>query len=69
MGASPGDIFYTDFDGSFVLWTSANMIGLQFDDNLNALDVKPCVPEPGTLLLTLLGLASIGLLRTRRSRR
>ena len=65
---SPGDIFYTDFDGTFSLWTGANQIGLMFVDNLNALDVKPCVPEPCTLLVVLLGLAGIGPFRTRRRR-
>ncbi|NJL29866.1 MAG: hypothetical protein HC897_19215, partial [Thermoanaerobaculia bacterium] len=36
---SPGDIFVTDFSGVACLYVRHNRIGLQFNDNLDALDV------------------------------
>jgi hypothetical protein len=41
---SAADVFYTDFTGSFSLWTDSGSLGLRFQDNLNALDVVPCMP-------------------------
>ena len=71
---SPGDVFYTDFQGSFSLWVSAAQLGLLATDELNALDTMPHplddgppIPEPGTLVLVLL--SGVGLLRRRAVRR
>jgi len=65
---SPGDIFYTDFNGAFSLWTSAGALGLVFTDNLDALDVAP-VPEPSTLALLAFGaMGLVGWARLRRRR-
>lgn len=58
LGLSPGDVFYTDFTGKFSLYASATDLGLEFDDELNALDIKP-VPEP-TAILGLLALGTLG---------
>ena len=70
---SPGDVFYTDFQGSFSLWVSAAQLGLLAADELNALDTMPHpeggppIPEPGTLVLVLL--SGVGLLGRRAGRR
>ena len=40
MGRSPGDVFYTRFDGSFSIYALASDIGLMESDNLNALDIS-----------------------------
>ncbi|MCA9243542.1 MAG: S8/S53 family peptidase [Phycisphaerales bacterium] len=52
----PGDVLYTDFSGSFSLLWSANALGLDDYDNVDALSA---VPEPTTAfgLLTLATLA------------
>lgn len=36
---SPGDVFLTDFSGTFCLYVQHNWLGLMFYDNLDALDV------------------------------
>ena len=59
LGLSPGDVFYTDFTGEFSLYASAADLGLEFDDELNALDIKVNVPEP-TAILGLLALGTLG---------
>jgi len=56
---SPADILFTDFSGSFSLWTAAGDIGLDEYDELNALDT---VPEPG--ILVLIGTGLLGLMVT-----
>ncbi len=58
--ANPGDILYTEFDGSFSIWATATEIGLTVDDELNALDT---IPLPVPLALLLPGLALLGLWR------
>ncbi len=37
---SPADIFVTDFSGAHVLFLSAQALGMQFADNIDALDVE-----------------------------
>jgi len=66
FGVSPGDIFYTDFTGSFnpamnwkdegSMFASHDFLGLEFDDNLDAMDM---VPEPTSILLFGFGLAGL----------
>lgn len=51
FGLSAADVFITDFTGGFGLYASFIQLGLQFEDNLNALDILP-VPEPSAILLT-----------------
>ena len=41
IGASPADIFVTDFTGMFCLFTPANQLGLLPADNVDGLDVQP----------------------------
>ena len=58
-GASPADVFYTDFSGassSYVVFTAADL-GLLPTDNVDALETN-AVPEPGTLLL-MVGILSL----------
>jgi hypothetical protein len=53
---SPGDILFTDFTGRPpTLWASAASIGLQRNDELDALDT---VPEPGPIGLSTVVLAA-----------
>ncbi|MBM3235288.1 PEP-CTERM sorting domain-containing protein [Candidatus Poribacteria bacterium] len=64
---SPGDVFYTNFTGGFGLYASHDYLGLEFGDNLNALDIK-ATPEPASMLLLgfgLVGLAGYALRRRR----
>jgi len=56
LGASPADIFYTDFDGTSVLAYSANSLGLLPYDNVDALETA-AIPEPITLSLLAAGIA------------
>ncbi|MEJ2345016.1 MAG: hypothetical protein P8076_03180 [Gammaproteobacteria bacterium] len=65
FGVSAADVFFTDFARPFnplvdwrqggSLYARYDQLGLQFGDNLDALDVRP-VPAPPTLLLALTGL-------------
>ena len=57
FGLSAGDLFITDFDGTFSLFATAESLGLRFHDNLDGLD-SLAVPEPATWAL--LTLAIIG---------
>ena len=59
-GFAPGDLLYTDFDGSFSLWRTAASLGLTDTDELNALSI----PEPG--LASFLLIAGLALARRRR---
>ena len=52
---SPGDLFITDFDGTFSLYATAESLGLFFDDNLDALDVQ--IPEPTAIVLFTMALS------------
>lgn len=38
---SPADLFVSDFTGVFCLYTTANQLGLRFQDNVDGLDVRP----------------------------
>jgi hypothetical protein len=55
---SPADIFLSSADGSFLLYASAEHLGLLPTDNIDALLM---VPEAGSGLLACLGVAAIGL--------
>jgi len=46
IGASPADVFYTKFDGTFSIYATAGEIGLLEDDNINALDISHFHEEP-----------------------
>ncbi|MDJ0729135.1 MAG: trypsin-like serine protease [Crocosphaera sp.] len=77
FGVSPGDVFYTDFIRPFnplLRWTEGGSlyarhdeIGLEFDDELNALDIKPSVPEPSSII-GLFALGGLGLTQLRKKR-
>lgn len=57
----PGDVFITYFDGTFDLYADNLALGLDDDDELNALDIKPSVPEPSSIMsLVTLGLLGLG---------
>ncbi len=64
----PGDVFYTDFRTIFsdtnrklTIYADNLALGLDDDDELNALDIKPTVPEPSSALsLLALGLFGLG---------
>ena len=51
IGASPADVFLTDFVGSFATYAFATDLGLLPTDNVDAL----LVPEPATMALLALG--------------
>ncbi len=59
---SPADLFISDFDGTFALAVSAESLGLQFFDDLDALDnlltQSVPIPEPasGLIVISLTGL-------------
>lgn len=65
--ASPADILRTNFDGSFTVWKTADLLGLAADDELNALDTV--VPTPAPLLLLIPGLGLLHRSRRRTHRR
>ena len=49
---SAADVFVTDFDGTFAMFSSAESLGLYAQsDNIDALDAARLVPEPSTLAL------------------
>ena len=52
---SPADIFVTDFSGANALYLTAESLGLDPDDNLDALDIS-IVPIPGAVWLFVSGL-------------
>lgn len=57
---SPADILFTDFSGSFSLWASAAEIGLNPDDDLDALAAVPRVDDAtSTALLFAVALAAL----------
>ena len=72
-GLSPGDVFITDFDGTFTMFGSCESLGLGFDDNIDGLDAvtgttfQQLIPEPATLVL--IAAAAPLLLKSRRRRR
>ena len=55
-GASPADVFYTEFDGTSILAYSAASLGLLLGDNVDALETN-ALPEPVSLSLLAAGLA------------
>ncbi len=55
---SSADILYTNFDGSFSLYTSAGSLGLASTDAITALTA---VPEPSAAWLVAIGLSAGGL--------
>ncbi len=55
---SPSDVFITDFDGTFTLFSTAESLGLLPSDVIQGLDVV-AVPEPATIGLFVLGVASL----------
>jgi len=65
---SPGDVFITDFDGTYHMFATAESLGLLFADNLDALDTDYAlfIPEPAALSLLILG-AAAAFRRRRRS--
>ncbi|MFC2085457.1 DUF6073 family protein, partial [Bacteroidota bacterium] len=48
LGGSPADIFFTNFNGSFSLYTTAAMLGLLSTDNIDAMDCQILVDIPDT---------------------
>lgn len=42
FGLSAGDVFFTDFNGSFLTFATACDLGLLFGDNVDALEALPC---------------------------
>ncbi len=61
---SAADIFYTNFNGTFVLAYTAASLGLFEGDDVDALETNAYVPEPATMVI--LGLGGIGVLLRRR---
>jgi hypothetical protein len=76
LGLSPADVFISYFDasqlfdfdlgfgGSFGVFASHSALGLLFEDNIDALDIRPSVPEPSTFLIAIFALA-VGIGRRR----
>ncbi len=70
LGLSAADVFISYFDdsqpfdfnndflGSFGIFASHAELGLLFEDNIDALDIRPSVPEPSAFLLAALALAA-----------
>ena len=77
LNLNHGDVFFTDFNGTFALFADAQDLGLvpspggPLGDNVDALEVSDAdadIPEPLTVLGSLLGLSGlIGYLRKRRT--
>ncbi|MCE9552372.1 MAG: matrixin family metalloprotease [Planctomycetes bacterium] len=79
---SAADVFLTSFGGSFVVYASAESLGLLPTDNIDALDIRigvlppalgsfaeaEAVPEPSTFVLAILGLLPLGFVAWRRLR-
>jgi hypothetical protein len=66
---SAADIFGTLFDGNFGVMYTADQLGLQFGDNVDALEIQGSIPEPGTLFLLGTGvIVTLGIIRRRRMR-
>lgn len=53
---SPADLFLTDFTGGFGRYATAEDLGLNFDDNVDALEAVPFEAETTTALIGLAGL-------------
>ncbi len=64
VSGGPGDIFYSALNGEFGVFAAAGAIGLDANDNLNALDIRRFIPAPATI--SLLAPAAL-LMRRRRS--
>ena len=66
---SAADILFTTFDGTYSVAYGHSELGLEFGDNVDALEIQPgaVIPEPGTMLLVGTGLlAAAGIARRRR---
>jgi hypothetical protein len=62
---SPADVLVTGCDGTFDLWAPAAALGLNADDELDALDTFAPVPEPALLHLVALGVLAVAGYRQR----
>jgi hypothetical protein len=65
---SAADIFYSNFDGLFSVFASHLQLGLLFEDNVDALDIRG-VPEPSSLALVAISFLFIGGRRRRQRRK
>jgi hypothetical protein len=62
---SPSDVLFTRFDGRFSLWAPAAALGLRPDDELDALDTIPDIPEPAIVSLLTSGWLAVVAYRRR----